>query len=342
MNVPDGSAPRRRPVTLADIAREAGTSPSTASRALSGHGYVSAAVRASVIAAAERLGYVPNASARTLKQQTSDVVGVVVSDLGNQFYARLAAGIEETLRAARYQMLLLSDNGAGDEELAGARAFVAMRAAGVIMTPVDHRAAALLARHGVPVVEVDRRLAHVPCDAVVIDNERGGREATAHLLGLGHTRVALLGAKTDWPTETGRLDGYRAAHAEAGIQPDGRLVLRIEPHAPDAEARIERLLDEAEPTAIFAANNLLAEQAWHVLRRRGLRLPDDVSLVGFDDVPWMEMVEPAITVVAQPTEELGRRAAELLLRRAEDGDGEPTVECLEPTLVVRASTARRA
>jgi len=173
----------------------------------------------------------------------------------------------------------------------------------------------------------------------VIDNERGGREATAHLLALGHRRVALLGAKTDWSTETGRLDGYRAAHADAGVEPDDRLVLRIEPHAPDAEARIERLLDEAEPTAIFAANNLLAEQAWRVLRRRGLRLPDDVSLVGFDDVPWMEMVEPAITVVAQPTVELGRRAAELLLRRAEDGDREPTVVCLEPTLVVRASTA---
>src|SRR3954466_13487898 len=143
----------RRP-TLADLAREAGTSPSTASRALSGRGYVSSDVRTKLLDAADRLGYVPNLSARTLKQQTSRVVGVVVSDLGNQFYARIAAGIEETLSAAHYQMLLLSDRSEGEEELAGARAFVAMRAAGVIMTPVDHQAAALLAKHGVHVVEI--------------------------------------------------------------------------------------------------------------------------------------------------------------------------------------------
>jgi LacI family transcriptional regulator len=330
---------RRRPVTLADIAHEAGTSASTASRALSGRGYVSADARANVLAAAERLGYVPNASARTLKQQTSRVVGVVVSDLGNQFYARIAAGIEETLRAAHYQMLLLSDNSAGDEELAGARAFVAMRAAGVIMTPVDHHAAALLAGHGVHVVEIDRQLARVPCDAVVIDNERGGHEATTHLLALGHRRVALLGVQTEWPTDMGRLRGYRAAHADANVAFDERLVLRIEPHAPDAEDRIARLIVEAAPTAIFAANNLLAEHAWRVIRRRGLRLPADMSLVGFDDVPWMEMVDPGITVVAQPTVEMGRRAAALLLRRVEDGVEAPTVECLDPMLVVRGSTA---
>ena len=114
---------RTRPVTLADIAREAGTSPSTASRALSGRGYVSPDARDRLLAAAERLGYVPNASARTLKHKTSRVVGVVVSDLGNQFYARLAAGIEQTLREADYQMVLLGDNSESAEEVAGARTF---------------------------------------------------------------------------------------------------------------------------------------------------------------------------------------------------------------------------
>src|SRR5919197_1446400 len=117
-----------RPVTLADIAREAGTSASTASRAISGRGYVSADVRARLLEVADRLGYVPNASARTLKQRTSRVVGVVVSDLGNQFYARLAAGIEQTLREAGFQGLLLGDNNEACEEVAGARTFLAMRA----------------------------------------------------------------------------------------------------------------------------------------------------------------------------------------------------------------------
>jgi LacI family transcriptional regulator len=110
-------------------------------------------------------------------------------------------------------------------------------------------------------------------------------------------------------------------------------------HAPDTDARIEELLDRAAPTAFFAANNALAEQVWRVLRRRGLRIPDDVSLVGFDDVPWMEMVDPQITVVDQPATELGRSAARLLLRRLEGGPGlPPAVEVLQPHLVVRGST----
>jgi LacI family transcriptional regulator len=331
----DGAA---RPVTLADIAREAGTSASTASRALSGRGYVSDAARVRLVAAAERLGYVPNASARTLKQRTSRVVGVVVSDLGNQFYARVAAGVEQTLREAGYQMVLLADNSESAEEVAGARTFLAMRAPGVIVTPVGHEATALLARHGVAVVEVDRLLATVPCDGVAIDNVRGARDATAHLLAAGHRRIGLLVAETDWTSDVGRLEGYRTAHEDAGVPVDEGLIVRISFHARDADGRIAALLDAEAPTAIFAANNLLAEQAWHVLRRRGLSLPDDVSLVGFDDVPWMEMVSPGITAVAQPAVELGRRAAHLLLGRIPDPTREPTVERLEPTLVVRGST----
>jgi LacI family transcriptional regulator len=327
-----------RPVTLADIARAAGTSASTASRALSGRGYVSEDARARLREAADRLGYVPNASARTLKQQTSRVVGVAVSDLGNQFYANLAAGIEQTLREADFQMVLVSDNSDETQELACARTFLAMRAAGVIITPADRAAAALLSRSGVDVVEVDRRLADVPCDAVVIDNERGGRDATSHLLELGHRRIALLVADTDWTTDAGRLAGYVLAHDEARVRLDERLILPIAFHAPDAEERIAALLERRPPTAIFAANNTLAQHAWHVLRRLGLRLPDDVSLVGFDDVPWMEMVDPGITAVAQPTLELGRKAAELLLQRYASPTSRHRVETLQPTLIVRGST----
>jgi LacI family transcriptional regulator len=333
--------PPRHP-TLTDLAREAGTSASTASRALSGRGYVSAEVRARLVAAAERLGYVPNASARTLKQRTSRAIGVVVSDLGNQFYGRLAAGIEQTLRAADYQMVLVGDNASGADEAMGARTFLAMRAPGVILTPVGREASALLARNGVAVVEVDRRLASVPCDAVVIDNERGARDATAHLLAAGHRRIGLLVVDTDWTSDAGRLAGYRAAHEAAGVPLDERLIVRIAMQADDTDARIAALLDVEAPTAIFAANNLLAEHAWHVLRRRRLELPGDVSLVGFDDVPWMEMVSPAITVVAQPAFEMGRRAAALLLRRLADPGAEPTVERLQPALLVRGSTGAPA
>jgi len=329
---------RPRPVTLADIAREAGTSASTASRALSGRGYVSADARARLLEVAEQLGYVPNASARTLKQRQSSVVGVVVSDLGNQFYGRLGAGIEQTLRNSGYQMVLVADNLSGAEEIAGARTFLELRVPGVIMTPVGREASALLARHGVHVVELDRRLADPPCDAVVLDNELGAREATAHLLELGHRRIGLLVVDTDWTSDIGRLRGYRAAHTELGVAVDEQLVVRVAPTGQDTDARIGALLDVEAPTAIFAANNLLAERAWHVLRQRRLRLPDDISLVGFDDVPWMEMVSPSITAVAQPTTEMGRRAARLLLRRIGDPGSPPVVERLQPRLVVRGSS----
>jgi LacI family transcriptional regulator len=334
---PDGRAVARPP-TLADVAREAGTSSSTASRALSGRGYVSLPVRERLLEVADRLGYIPNASARTLKQQRSSIVGVVVSDLGNQFYARLAAGIEQTLREADYQMLLLGDNSESALETAAARTFLAMRAAGVILTPVGSEGTAMLASHGVAVVELDRRLATVPCDGVVIDNQRAACVATDHLLELGHRRVGLLVTDTDWTTDVGRVRGYQLAHERAGVPPDERLIVRVPFHAPDAEERIARLLDEVRPTAIFAANNLLAEQTWHVLRRTGRRMPHDVSLVAFDDVPWMEMVEPGITAVAQPAFEMGCRAALLLLRRLDDPERGRTVEMLEPGLVVRGST----
>jgi LacI family transcriptional regulator len=329
-------------VTLADLAREAGTSPSTASRALSGRGYVSAPARKRLLAAADRLGYVPNASARTLKQKTSRVVGVVVSDLGNPFYGGLAAGVEQTLREADYQMMLVGDNSQSGEEMTAVRTFLAMRAPGVILTPVGQEATSFLLRRGIAVVEVDRRMANVPCDAVVIDNVRGARVAVDHLLGLGHRRIAFLGVDTEWTSDAGRLEGYRLALAAAGVPADDELVLRLGFHEASAEERIGALLDRTRPTAVFAANNLLAEQAWRVLRARGLVLPRDISLVGFDDVQWTEMVSPGITVVAQPTIELGRRAAALLLRRMDEPDSTPTAELLQPSLVVRGSTAAPA
>jgi LacI family transcriptional regulator len=340
--VEDVTAERGRPVTLADVAREAGTSASTASRALTGRGYVSPEARQRLLETADRLGYVRNAWALALRQRTSRVVGVVVSELGNQFYAGLAAGIEETLRSAGYQMLLVSDNADSAEELALTRTFLALRAAGVIMTPVGSAGTAFLGRHGIDVVEVDRRIAGDRADAVVIDNENGARLATAHLLEQGHTRVALLGVETEWTTDAGRLRGYRAAHEDAGRPVDDRLILRIGVKAPDAAARIAALLDVESPTAIFAANNALAEIAWHVLRQRRLDLPRDVSLIAFDDVPWMSMVTPGITAVAQPTVELGRRAARLLLRRLDDPGCPISLEVLQPELVLRGSTAAPA
>ena len=205
------------------------------------------------------------------------------------------------------------------------RTFLAMRAPGVIMTPVGADACELLYRHG-----SQRRRGRPAARGRRArrgrDRQRArrARRETAHLLRAGHRRVALLVADTNWTSDVGRLAGYRQAHDEAGLPVDERLIARVAFHAPDAEQLIVDLLGASGRPRSAAANNLLAEQAWRLIRERGLRLPEDVS-VGFDDVPWMEMVSPGITVVAQPTEEPG------VARRSSSCAGSPTPAARTPS-----------
>jgi LacI family transcriptional regulator len=332
--------PRR--ATIGDVAKAAGVSPSTASRALTGHGYAAATVKTRVLDAAAKLGYVPDDIARSLKRRTSRLVGVVISDLRNPFYADLAAGIEGVLRAAGYQMVLVNDDGDTDLELAGVRTLLAMRVPGTIVTPLSAAAGALLAGQGVRVVEVDRQMARGQCDAVLVDSSAGAREATAHLLSLGHRRIGFLIDELEWTTGVGRLDGYRKALGDHGVRYDPKLVVRVGFGEGGAAAATAELLDrDPGVTAIFAGNNLMAEGTWQELQRRRLRLPRDISLVAFDDQPWMTMVRPAVSVVGQPVVELGAKAAELLLARLSGEEtGDPRTVWLQPTFVRRASTRK--
>src|SRR5918997_42755 len=203
--------------TIQDVAEAAAVSRSTASRALTGRGYVAPAVRERVRKAAQTLGYVPDALARNLRQQVSRSIGVLVSDLRNSFYADLASGISQQSRRRGYAMMLVDDNGSLDAELEAAEMFVALRVAGVILTPLSAEVPRYLARHHVPVIEVDRRFAEGACDAVVVDSRSAAESVTADLLQLGHRRVALLIDEMDWTTGRERLAGYRAAFAAAGL-----------------------------------------------------------------------------------------------------------------------------
>ncbi|MFL6056236.1 MAG: LacI family DNA-binding transcriptional regulator [Actinoallomurus sp.] len=333
-------APRRRP-TIQDVARAAGTSPSTASRALSGNGYVAADVRTRVLAAAERISYVPDSNARTLRNRTSRAVGMLISDLRNPFYADLAAGIEQHLRSAGYHVIVVNNDGEEEAEVEGARIFLAVRVSAVIVTPVTDRAVRMLMNDGVPVLQADRMVPGLTSDAVLVDNVRGAQEITRHLIELGHTRIALLIDETEWTTGAGRLAGYRAAFDAAGVPADTDLVVptRFQPDAA-RDAVLDLLERRPDVTALFAANNMLAEGAFQALQRRGLRIPGDLSLVAFDDVPWMSMVSPEITTVDQHTDELGRACAQLVVDRIGGAVHDPvTVRHIEPSVVVRESTA---
>jgi LacI family transcriptional regulator len=331
----------RRP-TISDLAREAGVSRSTASRAVTGAGYVAAPVRERVRTAAERIGYVPDSIARSLRQSTSRAVGVLISDLRNPFYAEVATAAEQHLRARGYHIILASSDGLADEERAAATVFAGSRVGGVIVAPVSPIAARLV-ELGVAVVEVDRQMAAGRCDAVLIENAAGAEAATTHLIELGHRRIGILLGEMDWTTGPERLAGYRAALERAGIRYDKTLVQPGTGHPTEAEHPARTLLDRApDLTAIFATNNLMAENALAEIQRRGLAIPGDLSLVAFDDVSWMSIVHPAVTAVAQPTAEIGRTAADLLLARmGGDGVSEPSVVRLAPRLVVRGSTGTR-
>jgi LacI family transcriptional regulator len=326
--------------TLKDVALAAGVSQSTTSRALSGEGYVAAAVRQRVLAAADELGYVPHAMARSLRKQVSRSIGVLVSDLRNPFYADLAAGIASRARAHGYTMMLVDDQGSVEEELIAAEAFVSTRAAGVIVTPLSQGVSSYLLRQRVPVVEVDRQFSPGECDAVVIDNTSIAQRMTHHLIALGHRKIALLIDETDWTTGADRFAGYQRSLEEAGIEPDPALIVAAGWDAGGArKAAIDMLARRDHPTAVFAANNLLAEGVWRAANDLGLRVPDDLSIVSFDDAQWMSMVTPGITAVVQDTVALGEAAVDRLLARIEDPDAAPVTAVFEAQIHPRGSTA---
>ncbi|WP_041289746.1 LacI family DNA-binding transcriptional regulator [Kribbella flavida] len=328
----------KRP-TVQDVAREAGVSPSTVSRALHTRGYASPDVRDRVRAAAEKIGYVLDHNARNLRSRTSTSIGVLISDLRNPFYADLAAGIEQELRAAEYQMVLVNDNGEPAEEMRAAETLLAMRVPGVIVTPVTAACPRVLQENGVHVVCADRELGRSGSDVVLSDNKAGARALTEHLIGLGHTRIGLLIDETKWSTGAGRLAGFRAAHADHGLAVDEDLIAFTSFDADAAQQTTRRLLNEQDVTAVISANNVLAQGALAEIKERRLKVPRQLSLAAYDDVPWMSLVQPALTTVDQHTVELGRNCARLLLARIRgELPARRRILRVAPRLVVRGST----
>jgi DNA-binding LacI/PurR family transcriptional regulator len=335
----DGARPARRP-TIREVAEMAGVSRSTASRALTGRGYVAPQVRDRVREVAHGLSYVPDAAARHLRQQASQSIGVLVSDLSNPFYAGLAAGISQQARQRQYTMMLADDGGSPDVEAEVAEAFVALRVAGVIVTPVSAEVSTYLAGQRIPVVEVDRQFCLGACDAVLVDNENAARKVTAQLLELGHRRIALVIDEMHWTTGRNRLAGYEAAFAAAAVPLDSSLVAHPGWDVDAAREEVHKLLTRPEPpTAVFAANNVLAEVVWRAAAELDLSIPEQLSLVSFDDVSWMSLVRPGVTAVAQDPVALGEAATSQLFERIRSPLAPVRTVLLSGTVIQRESTA---
>lgn len=334
-----GDRPARR-ATIKEVAETAGVSRSTASRALTGHGYVAPQVRDRVRDVARSLGYVADATARHLRQQASRSIGVLVSDLGNPFYAGLAAGISAQARKRRYTMMLADDNGSPDTEIEAAEQFVALRVAGVVVTPVSAEISTYLARHHIPVVEVDRRFSAGACDAVLVDNQSAAQQATRELLDLGHRRIALVIDEMHWTTGRDRLAGYQAAFAAAGVPFDASMVVPAGWDVDAARVAVHKLLSQPRPpTAVFAANNVLAEAVWRAAAELDFTIPGRLSLVAFDDVAWMSLVTPGVSAIAQDPVALGEAAISQLVERIQAPLAPVRTVLLSASLVSRGSTA---
>ena len=336
---PRGRGPDRsdRRVTITDVAAAAGASRSTTSRALTGSGYVSPEVRERVRKAAKSLGYVPDAMARGLKRRSSSSLGLLVSDLSNTFYAQLAAGASRRAKELGWTTLLADTQGQPAEELAAAQAFLELRVAGVIVTPVSAAISGWLIKQGIPAVEVDRSFGAAGVDAVAVDNFRGAQQATEHLIGLGHRRLGYIAGPQERTTTRHRLEGHRAALETHGIPVDDRLIVHGRYDRQSGyEATLELLRRDPSLTAVVAANDSVALGACAALREAGLRIPDDVSVAGFDDLPFGVDAVPSLTTVRLPLSDAGARAGRIAMGREEPPPGD--LATVRGELMVRGSS----
>ena len=329
-------------VTIRDVARDAGVSQATAARALGGYGYASPAVRGRVRESASRLGYTPNGVARALVSRATHTVGLVVGDIENPFFAAAARCLSDVLEAAGYTVLLANADERADREALAVEALRRRRVDGLAVVPAPGTRLADVARDGAPLVQLDRYVRGLAADAVLVENAAGAAGAVAHLIGLGHRRIGIVSDTPRISSSSERLHGYRRALAAAGIPADERLVAIAGPTQADGHRAARDLLAGSDrPTALFTANNFMTVGALLAARELGLRIPDQLALVGFDDLDWTALVDPPLTAVSQPVGELGRVAGERLLARIR-GDSRPARRLRLPTtLVVRGSCGAR-
>jgi len=327
--------------TMKEVAKLAEVSVATVSRVLNNKPNVSPELRSRVLQAVEKLNYKRNRVARSLRAKTSLIIGLVISDIQNPFFTSVVRGVEDVAYAHGYTLLLCNSDEDPTKERLYIDIMLAERVAGVIISPVaevDNYSSVLL-QAGVPVVAMDRRMRDLEVDTVVINNVEGVYQAVGHLIEQGHRRIGFIGGPTRTTTGRERQEGYQKALAEHGLDLEQGLV-KIGDFKQDSgyQMTCELLEMDDPPTAVFTANNLMTLGALNAIHEKKLSIPQEVAIVGFDDMSWAQSLAPPLTAVAQPTYELGRTAADLLLRRIGDPYRPTEQICLEADLVVRESS----
>ena len=323
-----------------DVARLAGVSPSTVSRILNGTAKVSDDKRLAVLAAIEKVSFAPNQMAQGLKKGRSLTIGIVVQDISSPFFDETLRGIDDGLKGTGYASVIVSGHWNADEEADRVRLLLARKVDGIILLSGRISDEAVLGFSGQrPIVSTGRALQTRTALGFKTDNEYGAWLAVRHLVELGHRRIAFISGPANNHDADERLAGYRRALTEAQIDIDPALVVEGNYHEASGMMAMNRLFDTHQQfTAVFAANDLSAYGARLALYRKGIRVPDDISLVGFDDLPGSSYTTPPLTTVRQPMYDMGRIATQALLRLI---NGETVQGKIPPVeLVVRETTRR--
>jgi LacI family transcriptional regulator len=341
----------RREVTVSDVAAAARVSKATAARVLGGYGAASEAVRDRVQAAAEELGYHPNALAKTMTTGRSNSIGIIVGDIENPFFAQATRGAADVAKAAGYDLILLNADEDAEAEQNAISVLLAKRVDGILVAPASTTDPASLREavdRGRPLVLFDRVADGLDVDTVVADNLAGARRLTRLLLDVGHRRIGFVstiahdgdyrvGDRLGSSSVDDRVRGFVEALGDAGVAAPAASV-HLNARRDGVDAIVRRLVDEGA-TAIVASDSLIAQAAFRELRGLGVRIPLDVSLVAFDDADWTSLSAPALSVMSQPIHEIGAEAARLLIRRIA-GDRAPTEHLVLPQqLIERESVA---
>jgi LacI family transcriptional regulator len=329
--------------TISDVARRAGISAMTVSRVINNSGDISPETRERVEKAIADLGYVPNALARSLRFKQTKTLALVLADITNPFFTTLARGVEDAASEQGFSVIFCNTDESESKEAEYLNVVLQKQVDGLLLVPAccSGDSVTFLQEHKATVVVLDRRMSDAKVDTVRCDSEEGAYRLTRHLLDLGHTRIAILSGPPAASTATDRVAGYRRALAEAGLESHAELVYHGEfDQASGHQMALQALAVTPRPTALFAANNFITSGAFRAVRQAGLRVPEDISIVSFDDLPTASDMGPSLTVAAQPAYEMGRQATEILLTRlAGEGPAEPQEIVLPIEIIVRESSA---
>lgn len=342
-------------VSLKDVARRAGVSIKTVSNVVNNYQHVTPAMRARVQKAIDELGYKPNLTARHLRKGRTGIIALAVPELGNPYFAELAGAVIDAAAQHDYTVLLDHTRGSREQEMLVSQGFRARVIDGLILSPIELEAEDLLDRGDfVPLVLLGERRYDLPYDHIAIDNVAASRTAVRHLVDLGRRRVGFLGARRDRTRQPAHLrhQGWREELTAAGLQADERLVAATDGwDRADGAGAMARLLDSGErPDAVFAYNDLIAIGAMRVLAERGLRVPEDIAVVGFDDITEGRFGAVTLSTIAPDKSAIARLAVESIitsLRGGPEGDSEggprgPRYIQPDHALVERESTRGRA